>query len=182
MRAIFIGVSFVVALLLLSTYSLFLNISSPRAIVEPQVLAASTVSTDAIENNMIARINSIRRDAGVSAVSFDENLKALATYRAVDMANKRYYSHTSPDGNTFGDYMNQYKNTSTFSCENLQLQLGESADSAISSWVASSSHYRCLVDPRITSIAISFTEHTFDVRNSSGKTQDYYVYVLIASN
>jgi uncharacterized protein YkwD len=180
MRAIY--VSIIVAILSIIGYGLLITSTSRGVSVEPQVLAATTTSSNSVENSIISQINSIRQDVGVEAVTYSDDLKQLTNQRVSDMTTNNYYSHKSPNGTTYASYIKVFVPKSTFSCENLQLQMDADVNTAIEAWVNSPAHYKCLIDARLVNIAISYDVHS-EIDTDDGFTpRQMYVFVMIASN
>lgn len=48
-------------------------------------------------------INERRADRGLSNLSFDTGLRSIARYHSADMANRSYFAHVGPDGETVAD-------------------------------------------------------------------------------
>ncbi len=63
------------------------------------VPAAGAVNS--METQLMSNINAARQAAGLRAVNLDPQLITLARDRAADMANRRYFSHVTPDGKNF---------------------------------------------------------------------------------
>jgi uncharacterized protein YkwD len=59
------------------------------------------------KQSMLDRINVVRRESGLPAVVADAALDELALERSADMAARRYFSHTTPDGLNIFDLMNR---------------------------------------------------------------------------
>jgi uncharacterized protein YkwD len=53
---------------------------------------------DAVAGQMVEDINSVRAQAGLPPMTEDVTLQDLATERSLDMAERRYFSHTTPEG------------------------------------------------------------------------------------
>jgi uncharacterized protein YkwD len=162
------------------------RIATSGATVEPQVLGEnvtlSSNSLDQKEIEIIAEINKLRSGVGVGEISYDNNLKKITEFRISDMINRDYYSHNTPEGLTYANYMSEYVPSSTFSCENLQLQTGDDAIEAYNAWVNSPSHKKCLTSPKITKVAISNSRHGEPLYSSDNQTKQLFVFALIASN
>lgn len=162
------------------------RIATSGATVEPQVLGQSvTVSSNSLDQKeieIIAEINKLRSGVGVGEISYDKDLKRLTEFRISDMINRDYYSHKTPEGLTYANYMSEYMPISTFSCENLQLQVGDSALEAYNAWVNSPSHKKCLLSPKITKVAISNSRHGDPIYSSGNQPKQLFVFALVASN
>lgn len=152
------------------------------ASVQPQVLASAITVIDQKENDIINQINGIRRGAGVSEVTYDFGLKDLSTMRVADMVDNEYYSHTTPQGYTYGNFMGKYSPDSTFSCENLQLQSGSDAKSVVDAWVDSPAHYRCLTYPGVSKIAISYGVYSEVISVNSESPEQMNIFAMILAN
>ena len=63
----------------------------------------SEVNRTEVEYAIHAEINEVRRDRGLSTLSFDTELRRPARYHSEDMAEEGYFAHEAPDGGTFGD-------------------------------------------------------------------------------
>lgn len=78
-------------LALVATLILTLGAASP-------VLATRDLSSE--EATLAAHLNLARRQAGASPLVIEATLATLAHERADDMAHRRYFSHTTPEGQT----------------------------------------------------------------------------------
>jgi uncharacterized protein YkwD len=56
-----------------------------------------------VEQLVHAHVNQVRERHGVSELSFDEELRGIARSHSEDMAEREYFSHTSPEGASFAD-------------------------------------------------------------------------------
>lgn len=149
---------------------------------ESQVLGASTSPSNQTENLLISDINSIRRGAGVDELVYSLDLQELTDFRTQDLVERDYYSHKTPEGYTYAKYMKDYNISSTYSCENLQLQVGDSLANAVVAWQKSPAHLRCLVNPNVSKVAISYAPHGDVIYENNNQPKQMYVFVFIASN
>jgi uncharacterized protein YkwD len=150
--------------------------------VQSQVLASTVTVVEQKENDIIYQINAVRREAGLSEVTYDFGLKDLSSMRVADMIDNEYYSHTTPQGYTYGNFMGKYSPGSSFSCENLQLQAGSDENSVVDAWVKSPAHYRCLTNPRVTKVAVSYGVYSDVTRTHSESSDEMYIFAMIAAN
>ena len=158
------------------------RLSGTGAVVESQVLAAVSTPKDKNVSFMIDEINQIRSGVGVTTLVFNPELQPLTDFRTSDMATKYYYSHKTPDGYTYANYISEYYPESTYSCENLQLQVGGDFSNAVKSWVGSQSHYRCLTNPNVSNVAISYSMHGDPLYDANNQPRQMYIFTFIASN
>lgn len=180
MRALY--VSIFATLITIFGVALAFRTATNGVTVTPQVLATTSVAIDPNQDIMINQINALRNGAGVLGLSYSSELKSLTDFRVQDMNDRDYYSHKTPEGYTYTNYMNEYDITSTYSCENLQLQSGSNLSEAVEAWHNSPAHYRCLVNPRVSKVAISYAVHGDVMYDSNNQPRQMYIFAFIASN
>ena len=156
--------------------------SNISASAQPQVLAASTEVVGSEDMSILDKINKVRVEAGVPELLYSTAMKKLTADRVSDMSSNHYYNHISPDGNDFGDVIRDYDPESGSSCENLQLQIGDSWQTAVDAWVDSPAHYRCLTDPGLTRGAGSVTTYDAVSFDQSKSAEQLFVFAFIATN
>ena len=146
------------------------------AVVRSQTLGAATalaeeqaVSAPQTSLYLLDDINRQRSVFGFQTLVFDSDLQMTAESRVRDMVSNRYYSHTSPRGDTYVDVL---KNSRALSCENLDLTTGLTRQRVIGDWLGSSlGHRECLLSPTVSRIGIA--QSVFDVDT------DQYITVAI---
>lgn len=107
--------------------------------------ASSTVATrqllvingDAHRDSVLVLTNSARTGAGVASLVLDARLTAFALAHARDMAERGYFSHTTPDGKTFSTRLRE-AGISGPAGENIAGNF--SAAGAVQAWLNSSGH------------------------------------------
>lgn len=161
---------------------LLLQLASNGAVVEPQVLGATSSPVDRNVSVITDEINKVRSGVGAEELVYSLDLQNLTDFRVSDMVARDYYSHKTPDGYTYANYIAEYDSGSTYSCENLQLQVGSSPEEAVEAWVNSPSHYRCLTNPNVSNIAVSYSPHGEVVYGLDNQPQQMFVFALVASN
>jgi uncharacterized protein YkwD len=174
--------SLITLTILISGYIVLFRSSSNGATVMPQVLGSVTAEINTEQTNILNQINSIRRSAGVNELEYSAQLEELALYRVDDMVTNGYYSHKSPDGLNFASKLKDMGINAPNSCENLQLQIGDNISNAITAWINSPAHYRCLTDNRMSRVGMSYALHSEDVKSQDDQLQRMYVFALIAAN
>jgi uncharacterized protein YkwD len=138
----------------------------PPAIVGPAVLAADALTA----------INAQRAAAGLTLFQLDPGLAVVAGERSDDMAQKGYFSHTSPTGETFVTLMDRYGVPHSVCGENIGYNNypdDETVAVAISTWMASPSHRDNMLNPYFTRVGIGVA------RDGSG--MKYYTVVFAES-
>ncbi|WP_049999241.1 CAP domain-containing protein [Halococcus sediminicola] len=71
----------------------------------PTIRASETGELDGTEIEYLVHryVNEERAERGKSNLSFDTDLRPVARYHSADMANRSYFSHVGPDGETLAD-------------------------------------------------------------------------------
>jgi uncharacterized protein YkwD len=77
---------------------------------------------------MIESLNGHRTKLGLSSLTIDGGLSALAVERSADMASRQYFSHTTPDGLTVFDLMARRGLSYQVAAENLAMNTGSEGE------------------------------------------------------
>ena len=181
MRVLRVGI-FTLVVALSGVAVIYMTHSTSVLARQPQVLAAAVETVDKAEMSILDKINKVRVESGSKELTYSTAMKKLTTDRVSDMATRQYYSHKNPDGYTFAQTIHDYDSASDSSCENLQLQIGDSWQEAVDAWINSPAHHRCLTDPNLTRGAgsmIAYDEVNYD--KSSGDEQ-MFVFAFVATN
>ena len=72
------------------------QIKNPALIYPGQRKTIPAVTTSSQENEVIRLVNAERARAGLPALKANWQLSRVARYKSADMANRGYFSHTSP--------------------------------------------------------------------------------------
>jgi uncharacterized YkwD family protein/spore coat assembly protein SafA len=72
------------------------QVKNPNLIYPGQKLNIPVVTTTAQENEVVRLVNAERAKHGLQPLSINWELARVARYKSQDMANKGYFSHTSP--------------------------------------------------------------------------------------
>jgi uncharacterized protein YkwD len=99
------------------------------------------------------RINELRSQAGVPALTFNAQLKAAAKGHADDMAAKGYFSHTSQDGRTPGQRIAAAGYSYSAYGETIAIGYDDWA-AAIAGWMGSPGHRAILLGTRYRDIGL----------------------------
>ncbi|SIR96168.1 CAP domain-containing protein [Natronorubrum thiooxidans] len=67
-----------------------------------------TVDRALVERHVHEAINEERTARGLEELAFDEDLQEIARSHSEDMAERGYFSHTSPEGDSFSDRYDEY--------------------------------------------------------------------------
>lgn len=112
-------------------------------------------SNTSIEMEVVRLVNIEREKAGLTPLHYSEELSKVARIKSQDMANKNYFSHTSP---TYGDPFNmmrsfgiQYKTAG----ENIAKGYSN-AKSVVNGWMNSSGHRANILNPSFGTIGVGY--------------------------
>jgi uncharacterized protein YkwD len=100
-------------------------------------------SLSTFESDILAGINAQRTAAGMAPLQLDSNLVMVARERSNDMAQKGYFAHVSPTGDTAFSLMDRYGIPYAWAGENLARNNypdNESVAVALRDWMASQGH------------------------------------------
>lgn len=115
-------------------------------------------------NDVVKYTNQYRAKNGRKAVTMDNTLAFVASYRSAEMAQKDILSHTRPNGSKFYDLAKKYGVSYTFIGENIgAYQM--SAKEVVDAWYNSAGHRANMLSTNYTKIGVGI-----------GLTSDGYYY------
>lgn len=120
-------------ILALAGFLITSEVASPQEAERPGVLAQVVTTTDP----MLQEINRIRAEAGLPSLVEDQRLSLSAGAKARDLAERDYWSHDTPDGQSFSELVYEYSPDVSAVGENL----AKCYNDPVPAWVASQSHY-----------------------------------------
>ncbi|AIF69331.1 hypothetical protein PAP_04600 [Palaeococcus pacificus DY20341] len=151
-----------------------------------------TLSESGIKERIFERINEIRERNGLSPLEWNETLEKAAQMHAEDMAKRNYFSHESPEGETFKDRLAKvgYKpksisdgksETIVIGGENLFLYGGEGSveeivNEAVNGWMNSKGHRDNILRKEftLTGIGVAFAHNcTYE-----GQSFEFCIYIV----
>lgn len=107
-------------------------------------VASNTISSvSTIENSFFNSVNAVRSQYGIGQLSLNPSLSNSARSRCTDMINRKYFSHTTPDGKNIFIILNENGFGWQFAGENIYKCAPASvgSESAIlNTWMSSPSH------------------------------------------
>jgi uncharacterized protein YkwD len=98
-------------------------------------------------------VNAERAKHGLSALVRDESLDRFAYAKAVEMAARGYFGHTSPDGITFEDRLRAWKWSNIYAAENIAFDRDEPR--AHAAFMNSPPHARNVLDGKLAKVGIA---------------------------
>lgn len=168
--------------------SMIMNIMStttPKTSASP-ITAVQSAVTFPIHNNapnpndVLERVNSLRRTQGLKPVIGDARLSRLAELRAQDMVARGYYAHTDPDGDNFYDILGRQDFAPVFACENLSLESDNRSEASVHSWLTSAKgHKECMLKPEIRLAGYAAVK-MYDAQ-VNGVSRSFYLVVAVHS-
>jgi uncharacterized YkwD family protein/spore coat assembly protein SafA len=109
------------------------------------------------ENQVIKLTNAERTKRGLSPLKADWQLSRVARYKALDMRDRNYFSHTSP---TYGSPFNMIKEfglSYTAAAENIAA--GQTTPQAVvNAWMASAGHRANILSPNYNEIGVGYAK------------------------
>ena len=115
------------------------------------------VSLVAFEADIFAGINAERVAVGLPALQLDPNLVMVARERSNDMAQKGYFAHVSPTGETAFTIMDRYGIPYAWAGENLARNNypdDESVAVTMRDWMASQGHRDNILNPHYSTVGV----------------------------
>lgn len=104
------------------------------------------------EEEMLVLVNQERIKVGIAPVKMDESLRDLARKHSLDMFQRGYFSHYTPEGKDPFDRMEEHKITYLAAGENLAL--APTVDMAHTGLMNSPGHKRNILDPKYHKLGI----------------------------
>jgi spore coat assembly protein SafA/uncharacterized protein, YkwD family len=138
------------------------QIKNPSLIYPGQVITIPSLSdVKAIELRVVELVNQQRAKAGLQMLANNWQVERVARYKSADMANKGYFSHTSP---TYGSPFTMMQNFGiSFSAAGENIAMGQrTPEEVVNAWMNSPGHRANILSPTYTQIGVGFA------KNSSG--------------
>lgn len=119
--------------------------------------ATTTDTNNSIAKSLLALVNQARAENGLSALSLNDSLSAVAQKKAEDMKNNNYFSHTSP---TYGSPFDMIKNAGiSYKSAGENIAMGQkTAEAVFNAWMNSSGHRANILSSKFTQMGIGVTD------------------------
>ncbi len=126
----------------------------------------SSISADEFTSSLLYLVNNARNQNGLVSLNLNPSLTAIATARSLDMLNRGYFSHTTPEGKNIFIILQENGIGYMSAGENIQNSTPASAASAqlyFSTWMSSSTHKANILSINFSQIGIgvSFNNDRF---------------------
>ena len=134
------------------------QIKNPNLIYPGQKITIPTVTTSAQESEVARLVNAERAKAGLPALKINWELSRVARYKSADMANKGYFSHTSP---TYGTPFQMMENFGMrFSSAGENIAYGQRTPAEVMrDWMNSPGHSNNILSRSYTEIGVGLAKN-----------------------
>ena len=110
---------------------------------------------DAYAKEVLKLVNAERQKQGLTALTLSGKLTNLATMKSKDMADKKYFSHTSPTYGTPYEMLRNYGVSYSYAGENIAA--GQKTPSEVmKSWMNSSGHRANILSKNYTQLGVGY--------------------------
>jgi len=134
------------------------QIKNPALIYPGQKLTIPTVTTATQEDEVIRLVNVQRAQAGLQPLKKNWELCRVARYKSADMANKGYFSHTSPTYGTPFQMMENFGLRFTAAGENIAYGQRTPAE-VMKDWMNSPGHRSNIMSGAYTEIGVGLAKN-----------------------
>jgi len=135
------------------------QIKNPNLIYPGQKLNIPVVTTAAQENEVIKLVNQQRAYAGLPPLTAHWELSRVARYKSADMANKGYFSHTSPTYGTPFQMMENFGLRFTAAGENIAYGQ-RTPQEVMNDWMNSPGHRNNILSRSYTHIGVGLAKNS----------------------
>ena len=133
------------------------QIVNPDLIYPGDVLNIPKLSTSvtSVENQVVALVNQIRAQNGLSTLKENWQLSRVARYKSQDMADRNYFSHTSPTYGSPFQMMQQFGISYRSAGENIAKGYS-TAQAVVNAWMNSPGHRANILNSSYTQIGVGY--------------------------
>jgi uncharacterized protein YkwD len=164
---------------LLFIVTLFLAKSATSAglflFAEEKVIANSSGAED-----VIRLTNTYRKSMGLSELTTNPRLTQAAINKAKDIIAKQYFSHTSPEGKKFSNWIKETGYNYFYVGENLAIDFGN-PEEIFNAWIASPGHRANIERPEFQEIGVAYISGEYEGRQTIISVQEFGSRVLSAN-
>ena len=126
------------------------NATTTDLMEEARSVSNSNMST---YNEVVAKVNEYRQEAGVNSITLDNNLCLAATIRAMELAYANKFAHTRPNGKSFSSILKDLNISYYTAGENIAA--GQTSVSAVTkSWYDSAGHRENMENKEFSKIGV----------------------------
>ena len=135
------------------------HIKNPDLIYPGQTLNIPTTDATALrfEKEVVRLVNEIRKQNGISELTYDWQLSRVARIKSEDMRDNKYFSHTSP---TYGTPFQMIKSFGiTYRSAGENIARGQTTPQrVVNAWMNSSGHRANILNKAFTHIGVGYVK------------------------
>ncbi|MEK7167975.1 MAG: CAP domain-containing protein, partial [Patescibacteria group bacterium] len=117
-------------------------------------------------SKLIQMTNDYRLSRGLSSLNINPRLTQAAVNKAQDLLAKDYFSHTSPQGKRFSEWIKEVNYQYFYVGENLAIDFADNED-LFEAWLESRSHRENIVRPQYQEIGMTALSGDFNGRETT---------------
>ncbi len=121
------------------------------------------------EQEVVNLVNEARAQSGLAPLAYDPLLGGLAESHSEDMLQRDFFSHTTPDGVTFGNRVRQAEIPGA-AAENIGAGYA-TPQAAVTGWLNSPGHRANILNPNFTKIGVG---HVFSANDPGAEQWNHY--------
>lgn len=133
---------------------------------EPESVPAPPTAGGLTQAGIILQTNLQRQEGSLGFLGEDSSLNAMATFKANDMCERQYFSHTSPSGVGAGDLADNFGYDYISVGENLALGPFVSEVAVVEAWMGSPGHRANILNSKFTEIGVGVVGCVFEGRST----------------
>lgn len=131
-----------------------------------QAAVAGPDDTTVSEYQILKLVNQARQGYQTEPLVIDSHLQQAAERKAEDMITRQYFSHTTPDGDSFSTWIKASGYRYTRAGENLAIFFDDD-ERVVSAWLASEKHRQNILNPYYQDTGIAVINGTFQNRKTN---------------
>lgn len=136
------------------------HIKNPDLIYPGQILNIPTMDTSVLsfEKDVVRLVNEIRKQNGLSELTYDWQLSRVARIKSEDMRDNKYFSHTSP---IYGTPFQMIKNFGiSYRSAGENIARGQTTpQKVVDAWMNSSGHRANILNSSYTHIGVGYAQN-----------------------
>lgn len=160
-----------------------------QTVVEPPIVQQKPKSKYEVgppePAELLELVNKERKRVGVAPLVTDDALNRSAQWKADDIVENSYFSHTSSNGKEGYTKVLEVTDRCIYASENIQFTSDGTSQDAFNWWKQSKSHYDAMIDPKysLTGFGVSFdkvikgSEVDSTLKSTQGDAEDSYISV-----
>ncbi len=115
------------------------------------------ISADEFELRVLELVNAERAKHGLSALTWDSSLAAVAEAHSLDMAENNFFSHTNLKGQSPFDRMKAFGISYSYAAENIAAGQ-KTPESVMNSWMNSEGHRKNILNQNVTRLGAGYVQ------------------------